>query len=154
MDTAYKTVTFRFAPDFDKPNVMVRNLVKEDLLTECHMNAVEEQLEKIIEVIKENPKKSAGLRLTSIVEQQPSVENIALVIRQQPMEIHHPTISTPSEENKPIVPAVIVPAQTNKISRFSVVPAQLNGTTTETTSTIIQVKQVYKYRIFSNYKIF
>lgn len=57
MDTAHKTVTFRFAPDSDKPPVIAAKLVDQDCLTECHVNAVVEQLEKVIEVIKENPEK-------------------------------------------------------------------------------------------------
>lgn len=141
MDTAHKTVTFRFAPGSDQPNVIVRKLVDQDCLSECHMNAVIEQLDKTIEVIKENPSKSVGLRLTSIVEQQPN----APVIRQQPMEIHHPTVITPSEESNPIVPSTsttTTPAVPVKISRFSVAPCQLNGpTVTDTTPAIPQNQQ-------------
>lgn len=65
--------------------------------------------------------------MTSVVEQQPSPENV--VVRQQPMEIHHPSI-TPSEETNPIIPttsaATSTPAVPVKINRFSVAPCQLN----------------------------
>lgn len=145
MDTAHKTVTFRFAPGSDQPNVIVRKLVDQDCLSECHMNAAIEQLEKIIEVIKENPEKSVGLKLTSIVEQLP-IENAPLV-RQQPMEIHHPP--TPSDETNPIIAAtnaVPTPVQPVKINRFSVAPCQLNGpAVTETTSAIIQVRSFLEW---------
>lgn len=134
MDTSHKTVTFRFAPGSDQPSVIVRKLVDQDCLTECHMNAVIEQLDKIIEVINSNPEKSVGLRLTSIVEQQPSPENI--VVRQQPMEIHH-SVTTPTEEVNPITTLTSTPSVPMKINRFSVAPCQINEpTNTETTPAI------------------
>ncbi|KAI6175775.1 Non-specific serine/threonine protein kinase [Aphelenchoides bicaudatus] len=132
MDTAHKTVTFRFAPGSDQPSTIAAKLVDQDCLTECHVNAVVEQLEKVIEVIKENPEKSVGLRLTSVVaEHQPSPDNVAVLVRQQPMEIHHPS-STPSDEANPIVATstTVTISAPIKISRFSVAPCQINGPTT------------------------
>lgn len=41
----------------------------QDCLSEQHMAAVIEQLEKVIEVIKDDPEKAVGLKVTSFIEQ-------------------------------------------------------------------------------------
>lgn len=116
MDTAHKTVTFRFSPDSDQPDVIAMKLVDQDCLTEAHMGAVVEQLEKVIEVVRENPEKSVGLRLTSVVEQ-----NSDAVARRIPMEVHRPTTPKPPTESEPGTPVA------QRAGRFFIAPATTTG---------------------------
>ncbi|CAD5219336.1 unnamed protein product [Bursaphelenchus okinawaensis] len=109
MDTAHKTVTFRFAPDSDQPNVIAAKLVNQDCLSEANMTAVIEQLEKVIEVVNENPEKSIGLRLTSVVEQLKDDG------KKFSMEVHRPS-----------TPKLAPDGQIQKAGRFSVAPAVTN----------------------------
>ncbi|VDM47317.1 unnamed protein product [Toxocara canis] len=50
LDTSHKTVTFQFAPDSDKPNVIAEKLLDQDCLTDPQVSIVVEQLERVIEV--------------------------------------------------------------------------------------------------------
>ena len=65
------------------------------------MTAVVEQLEKVVEVIAENPEKSIGLRLTSIVEHHAESSPLAAATaatRRPPMEVQRPMALVPSAE--------------------------------------------------------
>ncbi|KAI6187157.1 Non-specific serine/threonine protein kinase [Aphelenchoides besseyi] len=138
MDTAQKTVTFRFAPDSDQPSVIATKLVDQDCLNEQHQSAVIEQLEKVIEVIKENPEKSVGLRLTSIIEHHhessPTTGSGIGLIRRQPMEVQRPSTPKPqnTQSDEPIQPV--------KVNRFSVAPSQVNGPIANESTTIQTVE--------------
>lgn len=42
--------------------------MSQDCIKEVHVNAVIEQLEKVVELIRENPEKGVGLKITSIID--------------------------------------------------------------------------------------
>uniref|UniRef100_A0A915DPJ5 non-specific serine/threonine protein kinase n=1 Tax=Ditylenchus dipsaci TaxID=166011 RepID=A0A915DPJ5_9BILA len=76
MDTAHKTVTFRFSPDSDQSSVIAAKLVNQDCITEHQSCAVIEQLEKVIELVRDNPDKVVGLKLTSVAADHPTTLNV------------------------------------------------------------------------------
>lgn len=124
MDTAQKTVTFRFAPDSDQPTVIATKLMDQDCLSEPNIGVVIEQLEKVIEVVKENPEKSIGLKLTSVVEQQSDSVNKKIV----PMDVQGVTSLKAPVEVPPQPPQPT--AQPVKAGRFSVTPSAIVENTT------------------------
>uniref|UniRef100_F1KQ29 non-specific serine/threonine protein kinase n=1 Tax=Ascaris suum TaxID=6253 RepID=F1KQ29_ASCSU len=71
LDTSHKTVTFQFAPDSDKPNVIAEKLLDQDCLTDPQVDIVVEQLERVIELVHEDAVKAVGTKLVSFMEAQP-----------------------------------------------------------------------------------
>ncbi|KHN74067.1 Serine/threonine-protein kinase WNK1, partial [Toxocara canis] len=72
LDTSHKTVTFQFAPDSDKPNVIAEKLLDQDCLTDPQVSIVVEQLERVIELIREDAVKAVGTKLVSFMDVQPA----------------------------------------------------------------------------------
>lgn len=77
LDTSHKTVTFQFAPDSDKPAVIAEKLLDQDCVTSAQVDVVVEQLEKVIEMINEDPIKAVGVKLISFIE-PPQVANLTV----------------------------------------------------------------------------
>uniref|UniRef100_A0A914ZJ91 non-specific serine/threonine protein kinase n=1 Tax=Parascaris univalens TaxID=6257 RepID=A0A914ZJ91_PARUN len=72
LDTSHKTVTFQFAPDSDKPNVIAEKLLDQDCLTDPQVDIVIEQLERVIELVHDDAVKAVGTKLVSFMEAQPT----------------------------------------------------------------------------------
>ncbi|KAI1732851.1 protein kinase domain-containing protein [Ditylenchus destructor] len=78
METAHKSVTFRFSPDSDLVSVIAAKLVNQDCVADVHINSVIDQLEKVVEVVRESRDKAVGLKLISPAADHPStIEDIS-----------------------------------------------------------------------------
>uniref|UniRef100_A0AC34GPS7 Non-specific serine/threonine protein kinase n=1 Tax=Panagrolaimus sp. ES5 TaxID=591445 RepID=A0AC34GPS7_9BILA len=140
LDTAHKTVTFQFAPDSDKSLIIAEKLVDQDCISQQHVVPVIEQLDRVIEAVKENPQKGIGLKITSYIDQ--TTGSIETVVRQMSQDLPHapsPVQSQPPSNalsddasnaiisNNSDVMSTSSSTTTPKPSRFTVTPANIIG---------------------------
>ena len=84
--------------------------MSQDCINGTHADAVVEQLEKIIELIQENPDKGVGLKITSIIE-TPIVEAGSMNETQKPQilnDVNHMSIAVAQNSensNGPVISA-------------------------------------------------
>ncbi|KAI1726376.1 protein kinase domain-containing protein [Ditylenchus destructor] len=140
METAHKSVTFRFSPDSDLVSVIAAKLVNQDCVADVHINSVVDQLEKVVEVVRESRDKAVGLKLISPAADHPSsIEDIpkrghAVVDMHSPVQEEHKAMSPVHQYLKQHARNLSVPQQMSEMIASSTTATNMVDSTPITSS--------------------